>query len=239
MVRAALGRLALVATLLAIVSALGGCYDPMVVSGGFACDANNNPGCPTGYICVDNRCVNGTPPVRVDKTGPSYTGQHTDPGLNTTADCPDESLEPNDGPTLPDGKPVIVMATPDATNTPKLTKMAICPKGANPATKRHDVDYFRIDVGANVATIMAEVFYDITYGDLDVAILDAGGTQLGSDGTATSNACATGPVTTAGTYFIVVVGANDLDVNRYDLRVTTYTKITTCAAQGAGDMGAP
>ena len=80
------------------------------------------------------------------------------------------------------------MATPDATNTPKLTKMAICPKGANPTTKRHDVDYFRIDVGAGVATVMAELFYDITYGDLDVAVLDAGGTMLGSDGTAVTNA---------------------------------------------------
>jgi hypothetical protein len=237
MIGAALARTALLASLLAIVFVQTGCYHPKVVSGGFACDPSNNPACPDGYICVDNRCVNGTPPVLVAKTGMAYSGQHTDPGLNTTADCPDESLEPNDGPTLPDGKPVIVMATPDATNTPKLTKMAICPKGPNPTTMRHDVDFFRIDVGANVATIMAEVFYDITYGDLDVAILDAGGTQLGSDGTAVSNACATAPVTTAGTYFVVVVGANDFDVNRYDLKITTYTKITSCAA--AGDMGAP
>ena len=101
-----------------------------------------------------------------------------------------------------------------------------------------DVDYFRIDVGSGVATVMAELFYDITYGDLDVAVLDAGGTMLGSDGTAVSNGCATGPVATAGTYFIVVVGANDLDVNRYDLRVTTYTKITTCPTTPS-DMGAP
>jgi hypothetical protein len=234
MVRASLARLALLASFLPLAA---GCFDPKVVSGGFACNPDDNPSCPTGYLCVDNRCVNGTPPVRVEKTGPAYAGQHTDPGLMTTADCPDESLEPNDGPTLPDGKPVIVMATPDATNTPKLTKMSICPKGANPATKRHDVDYFRIDVGAGVATVMAELFYDITYGDLDVAVLDAGGTMLGSDGTAMSNGCATGPVATAGTYFIVVVGANDLDVNRYDLRVTTYTKITSCPT--VGDMGAP
>jgi hypothetical protein len=107
--------------------------------------------------------------------------------------------------------------------------MAICPKGPNPATKRHDVDYFRIDVGSNVATIMAEVFYDITYGDLDVGVLDAGGTLIGSDGTALPNACATGPVSGAGTFFVVVTGANDVDVNHYDLRVRTFTKITSCA----------
>ncbi len=229
----ALARLALLASLLPFF----GCYHPKVVSGGFSCDPADNPACPDGFICVENRCVNGAPPVLVTKTGTAYSGQHTDPGLNTTADCPDESLEPNDGPVLPN-RPVIVMAVPDAANTPKLTNMAICPTGPNPATKSHDVDFFRIDVDAGVATIKAEVFYDITYGDLDVAILDAGGSMLGSDGTAVSNACATGAVANAGTYFVVVVGANDIDVNRYDLRVSTYSKITTCAA-AASDMGSP
>lgn len=226
-------RLALLGTSLLLVA---GCFSPKVVSGGFSCNPDDNPACPDGYICVDNRCVNGTPPVRVEKTGPAYMGQHTDPGLATTADCSDESLEPNDGATLPDGKPVLVMAPPDVV-TAKLTKMAICPKGANPAapTGRHDVDYFRVDVGTNAATVMAEVFYDITYGDLDVAILDAGGTVVGSDGTAVSNACATAPVMGAGTYFIVVVGANDVDVNSYDLRVRTFSKITSCATPS--DMG--
>jgi hypothetical protein len=231
---AALARLALLLTSLLTTA---GCFDPKVVSGGFVCNPDDTPACPLGFICVDDRCVNGTPPVRIEKMGAAYSGQHTDPGLATGADCPDESLEPNDGPTLPDGKPVLLMATPDAM-TAKLTKMAICPKGANPATKRHDVDYFRIDVGAGVATVMAELFYDITYGDLDVGILDAGGTLLGSDGTARSDACATGPVAGAGTFFVVVTGANDIDVNRYDLRVRTFTKIASCAAPAA-DLGAP
>ena len=234
MVRAALARLALLLGFGSLLTIAPGCFSPKVVSGGFACNPDDVPACPVGYICVDDRCVNGTPPIRVEKTGDVYTGPHTDPGLDTTADCPDESLEPNDGATLPDGKPVLVMAPPDVV-TAKLTKMAICPKGLNAATKRHDVDYFRVDVGAGVATIMAEVFYDITFGDLDVAIVDGGGTVLGSDGTAATNACATGPVSGAGTYFVVVVGANDVDVNRYDLRVRTFSKITTCAANG--DMG--
>jgi len=238
MVRAALARLA--PLLLfgfgfgSLLTVAAGCFSPKVVSGGFACNPDDVPACPDGYICVDDRCVNGTPPLRVDKTGAAYTGQHTDPGLDTTADCPDESLEPNDGATLPDGKPVLVMAPPDVV-TAKLTKMAICPKGLNPATKRHDVDYFRVDVGAGVATIEAEVFYDITYGDLEVAVVDAGGTVLGSDGTAVTNGCATGAVSGAGTYFVVVVGANDVDVNRYDLRVRTFSKIAECAV--SSDMG--
>jgi hypothetical protein len=227
----ALARLTLVSVSL---FTLQGCFQPKVVSGGFACNPDDSPSCPSGYICVDNRCVNGTPPVRIDKTGAAWMGQHIDPGLATTADCPDESLEPNDGPTLPDGKPVLVMATPDAM-TAKLTKMAICPKGNRPTTQRHDVDYFRIDVGPTVATIMAEVFYDITYGDLDVGIFDAGGTLLGSDGSALPNACATGPVASPGTFFVVVVGANDLDVNNYDVRIRTFSKVTACAPPS--DMG--
>ena len=115
--------------------------------------------------------------------------------------------------------------------------MAICPKGARPQTKRHDVDYFRLDVGGGVATVMAELFYDITYGDLDVGILDPGGALVASDGTGQSNACATAPVAAPGTDFVVVVGANDVDVNRYDLRVRTFSKSTACAAPS--DMGAP
>ncbi len=234
MAHAAPARLALLSASLLTAS---GCFSPKVVSGGFACNPNDVPSCPSGYICIDNRCVDGAPPVRIDKTGPAYTGPHTDPGLATTADCPDWSLEPNDGPTLPDGKPVLAMAPPDV-QTPKLTNMAICPLGPSPFTKRHDVDFYRLDLGAGAATIMAELFYDITYGDVDVGIFDAGGTLLGSDGTAMSNACATAPVSAPGTYFVVVVGANDVDVNRYDIRIRTLSKITTCAATN-GDMGAP
>jgi hypothetical protein len=223
-------RFALV--LLALVS---GCYGPQVTNGGFACDPNDNPACPSGFICIDNRCINGTPPVRIDKTGPGYSGQHTDPGLATTADCPDESLEPNDGPGPPDGMPVLVQVTPD-TVTAKLTKMAICPKGQNPATRRHDVDFFRVDVGSGVSTIQADVYYDITYGDLDVGILDGGGALVGSDGTAVSNACATAKVTAPGVFYVVVTGANDFDVNNYELRVRTFTRSTTCATS-TGDLG--
>ncbi len=214
---------------------VAGCFSPAVQNGGFACNPSDNPPCPAGFICVGNRCIDGTPPVRIDKSGPAYTGPHVDPGLSTTADCPDESLEPNDGPTLPAGKPVLLTATPDVL-TPKLTNLAICPKGPRPETQRHDVDFYRVDVGAQVATVMAEVFYDITYGDVDVAILDAGGTLIGSDGTAVSNACATAPVAGAGTYFVVVVGAGDVDVNRYALRVRTLSKPAVCPS-GAPDMG--
>ncbi|MDB4970535.1 MAG: hypothetical protein JWN44_6224 [Myxococcales bacterium] len=204
-----------------------GCFKPAVTNGGFACAPDANPACPEGFICIDNRCINGVVPVRVAKTGESWMGQHTDPGLSTAADCPDSSLEPNDGPVPPDGKPIVVMTTLDQV-TPKTTKMSICPKGANATTRRHDVDYFRVEVPAGAAAVMAELFYDITYGDLDVAILDAGGSTLASDGTATTDACAVANVKASGTYYVVVVGAGDVDVNRYDVRVRTLSKPTAC-----------
>jgi hypothetical protein len=211
-----------------------GCFKPDITNGGFACAPDANPACPGGFICIDNRCINGIVPVRVAKTGAAYTGVHTDPGLAAASDCPDSSLEPNDGPVLPDGKPIVVVTTLDVV-TPKTTKMSICPKGLNATTKRHDVDYFRVDVPAGAAAVMAEVFYDITYGDLDVAILDAGGSMLASDGTATTDACAVTNVKASGIYYIVVVGGGDVDVNRYDLRVRTFTKPTACTT-GAVDM---
>jgi hypothetical protein len=211
-----------------------GCFNPDVSNGGFRCDPSAAEPCPVGFGCVNNRCTNGTPVVHIDKTGPAWMGQHTDPALETTADCPDESLEPNDGPALPAGQPIVVSVVPD-TVTARLTNMAICPKGANPPakTRRHDVDYFRVEVGPTVKTIMAELLYDIVYGDVDVGIVDANGALLSADGTAQSNACVTASVG-AGVYYVVAVGAYDLDVNHYDIRVRTFTRDTACVV--AADM---
>jgi hypothetical protein len=215
------------ALLLVALTSLG-CFDPTVNNGGFACDPSAMPPCPVGYSCVNKRCINGVPVVHIDKTGPAWAGQHTDPGLATTGDCPDESLEPNDGPAPPAGQPIVVSLVPD-TVTARLTKMAICPKGPNPPalTKRHDSDWYRVEVPATVKTIMAELFYDIVYGDIDVGIVDASGVLLAADGTAQSNACVTASVS-AGVYYVVAVGAYDLDVNNYDIRVRAFTHDTAC-----------
>ena len=212
-----------------------GCFNPKVQNGGFACDPGDQPPCPAGFSCVNHRCVNGAAPIVIDKTGPSFMGQHSDPGLDTAAECPDESLEPNDGTAPPAGRPIDVAVTPDAM-TAKLTKLAICPKGLSPATHLHDVDYFRVDATSGAAvTLMAELFYEITYGDLDVGIFDANGTLLAADGTAMSNGCVTAPIG-SGVYYVVVTGAGNVDVNNYELRVRSFTKPTSCPAAAAADM---
>ena len=81
--------------------------------------------------------------------------------------------------------------------------------------------------------MMAELFYDVTYGDLDVGIFDSTGRLMASDGTAVGNGCAAATVT-PGIYYVLVVGAGDVDTNRYDVRIRTFTGAKTCAT---GDMG--
>jgi hypothetical protein len=36
---------------------VAGCFSPKVQSGGFTCQANDNPACPSGFQCVDGVCV--------------------------------------------------------------------------------------------------------------------------------------------------------------------------------------
>ena len=95
-------------------------------------------------------CVKSTgggpalPVIMIPKSGTPYTGPHTDPGLDTAANCPDEGLEPNDGPD-PNGDPLGAPAlTPDQPNA-KIINMAICPTGNNPGTGNHDVDFYKVD----------------------------------------------------------------------------------------------
>lgn len=213
-----------------VLLALGtlGCFHPNITNGGFRCDATAAEPCPAGFRCVNDRCIDGAPVIHVDKTGPAYSGPHADPGLTTASDCPDATLEPNDGPAPPAGQPIVVSLTPDAI-TARLTAMAICPTGANPTagTRRHDVDWYRVELPPTVTTLMAELFYDITYGDVDVAITDAAGVMLASDGTARSNGCVTAAAS-GGTYYVVVVGAYDTDVNHYDIRVRSFTHAAAC-----------
>ena len=164
-------------------------------------------------------------PVTLPKSGPPYTGPHMDPGLDNAADCPDANLEPNDSPAEALTAPT---PTPDQP-TPKIIKLAICPVGNNPATGLHDVDWYKVDLTSpsGAVTLQAEIFYDITFGDLDVAILDDAGSPISVDGTAVSNGCVAAAVTNR-VYYVVVAGANNVDVNNYELLIRSFSTPQTC-----------
>lgn len=227
---------------------VAGCYNPDNGAVGYYCHPDDNPACPDGTSCkpfmnpmthtTENRCLaaGGGPGSSYDMSGgliPKtgvFMGTHQNAMLMTAADCPDSSLEPNDSPDTALDAPA---PTPD-TPTAKITKMAICPNGPRPETGNHDVDYFRANTTSftqSSLTMRVDVFYDIAYGDLDVGIFNADGQLLGSDGSAVSNACATATVS-PGIYYVIVVGANNTDVNRYDVRIRTYSSPQQCPAIG-------
>jgi hypothetical protein len=163
----------------------------------------------------------------IPKTGAPYTGPQADPLLGDATQCPDANLEPNDGP-APDGHPLAFTPTPDQP-TPKIVKLAICPTGNSPHTGKHDVDWFVVDntTGPSSLTLMAEIFYDITYGDLDVAILDSALHVLAVDGSAQTNGCAAALIS-QGRYYVVVAGANGVDSNRYEALIRTFSTAKSC-----------
>jgi hypothetical protein len=71
------------------------------------------------------------------------------------------------------------------------------------------------------------VFYDISFGDLDIGILDEQGNVLSEDGTAVANGCAVAAIGN-GVYYVVVTGANNVDSNRYELLIRSFTTPQTC-----------
>jgi hypothetical protein len=36
---------------------VAGCFGPQIASGAFTCEPQDDPPCPTGFHCIDNRCV--------------------------------------------------------------------------------------------------------------------------------------------------------------------------------------
>ena len=152
----------------------------------------------------------------IPKTGTPYTGPTSDPKLSTPQSCPDTTLEPNN--TI--STATDVQATVDAANAFKLVRLSICPVGAG------DLDMFHVTSTRPGTTLMAEIFYDISYGDLDVAILDSSGAIIASDGSTNSNGCITSPLG-VGEYYVAVAGANNA-VNRYDARIRLFSQPQFC-----------
>jgi hypothetical protein len=182
------------------------------------------------YTYTDSTCAHGcaagacNASITVPKSGPAYTGPHMDPGLN--ADCPDTDLEPND---LLSQAVTAPLPIPDIP-TSKITKLAICPQGPSPWSGSHDIDVFKVDLTSfsGVLALKVELTYDIAYGDLDVAILDETGRALDTEGTAVSNACLVMAASRPSVYYVAVVGANNVDSNRYELRIRTFSQGATC-----------
>jgi len=210
--------------LLALLSsAAAGCYNPDFGNmPGFFCRISDGvDACPSGTTCSSaGQCVKVTgggnnAPV-VPKTGAPYTGPSNDPKLTMASSCPDAQLEPND--TMDSAKDFPV--TVDAASTPKLVRLSICPNNSG------DVDMFRVAV-PSTSFMMAEIFYDISYGDLDVAILDSTGRIISSDGSSISNGCTVASVSTAN-YYVLIEGANNTAVNRYDARIRLFSQTRAC-----------
>jgi hypothetical protein len=212
------------------------CYSPAAPEGqGLFCKiaGPNDPDpdaapCPEGQKCSGGRCVKdssggGSATVDIPKTG-MYNGIKNDPRLNSATDCPDTRLEPNDS---IDRALQAPDPTPDGM-VPKIVMMSICPAG------KKDVDWFLVDLTdttkfpQSTLSMLAQIFYDVSYGDLDVGIFDANGRLLASDGSAISNGCASFSVNPGAKYYVAVAGANLTDVNRYDLHIRTFTASRTC-----------
>jgi hypothetical protein len=168
-----------------------------------------------GVVDLATRNINS---LVIPKTGPPYTGPHTDPQLNSPADCPDANLEPNDS----QATAIQYGVTVDVTQ-PMITKMAICPRG--------DVDFYKIDItgpGNVPVSMKAQLFYDISFGDLDLAFLDSAGRLLAADGTAVTNGCVTSTGFAGTPIYVAVVGANNIDVNRYSVRINATSAFASC-----------
>lgn len=213
---------------------LAGCYNPTLGKIGFFCHPDDKPACPEGSTCQlsgsDYRCVATTTgsalEVIIPKTGSPYNGVRIEPTFASEADCPDNGVEPND--TLV--RAVIGLDPVPDVDQPKTPTFAICPKAARSQTGLHDQDLFQIDTtkyGNLTLTMMADVSYDIVGGDLDVAILNNTGGIVASDGSAVPNGCITATVS-PGVYYVAVVGAQQSDINNYQLRIRTFTTPVAC-----------
>ncbi len=220
--------------LLVAVLASAGCFNPDVANGRFTCTLAN-PGCPEGLTCISGSCESsGSMPIvrgadiTITKTGAAYTGTQTPPSFASASDCPDQGEEPNDGPD-PYGQPLAWAPRADNATPPTIGGKAICPTGPNPATNNHDVDFYKIDnsAGSGSLTLVANIEYDISHGDLDVAIYDSNMNQLVADGTAVSNGCVSTTISN-GIYYVVVAGANNMDINNFSIQMATWSTTHSC-----------
>jgi hypothetical protein len=78
---------------------LAGCFEPAIQSGGFACDQRQTPACPTGFYCVNQRCVDHVGAGTVlgadlATANPGTGGVGDAPDLQAPPATPDFSVDP-------------------------------------------------------------------------------------------------------------------------------------------------
>jgi hypothetical protein len=86
-----------------------GCYRPDVANGGYSCSVER-PDCPSGFVCVGNRCV--------DESGPLDSGPSTEPddlsmSANPSADMTMMTPIDSGGQSTDMSKPADDMAKPN------------------------------------------------------------------------------------------------------------------------------
>jgi hypothetical protein len=112
-----------VATSLAGILFLGGCWKPSVQSGGFRCNPADSPACPSGLFCVAGYCVDHA------DGGPGIGGTGPGPDLATTGGGGNADMNTGNGADLSGGPPDFSMMPPDLSQPPACgMNMAPCLK---------------------------------------------------------------------------------------------------------------
>ncbi len=181
------------------------------------------------------------PPKPVHYSGPSMDPMlsGTDP-LSGQWRCTRDDTNPNpSAAVLAQGEPndypdqAIAVANPlpvDLPPTEMGSSFQICPDKSNPG--QPDVDAYKFTLTAS-SNVVAQITYDVTYGDLDMAVFRSNGvnSQTGlydvdlvmADVTPVSNACVQ-TILSPGDYFVLVYGALEgqplsVAMNNYQFRV--------------------
>jgi hypothetical protein len=119
----------------ALISVVGiallaaGCFDPHVKTGGFACDPTVQDACPTGFFCVNQRCVDH--PGTSDTGGNGGGDMSVDNGDMSMTTPPSGSDDLSQPPTTPAdlAQPIV---------PPDMAKPIIPPDLTPPDTCEHD-----------------------------------------------------------------------------------------------------
>lgn len=156
-------------------------------------------------------------------------------------------FEPND--TLTDAIVYSSMLPLDSI-PPNMSPYEICPDKSAP--NNPDVDVFKFKI-TTMAKVVAEVSYQVSFGDVDIGLFREGQNDVGdkvparirSDVTTVNNACLSETLS-AGTYYVAVRGAPRMagdynasmtyEMNNYRIRIYALSPGSTMGCTAATDM---